>query len=42
MYIDDYSLFAQVSTKQDDDMALYMMRPDVRKALHVEETPTVN
>lgn len=40
LFIDDYSLFAPVSNKEDDDMAAWMMRPDVRKALHVEEAPT--
>lgn len=40
IYVDDYSLFAPVSNQQDNDMALYMMRSDVRQALHVEEAPT--
>ena len=40
LYIDDYSLFAPVSSQQDDDMASYMTRSDVRAALHVEESPT--
>jgi serine carboxypeptidase-like clade I len=40
MYIDDYSLFAPVTNQQDDDMAAYMSRADVRKALHVEEAPS--
>lgn len=40
LYIDDYSLFAPVSNKEDEDMQAYMMRPDVRAALHVEEAPT--
>lgn len=39
LYIDDYSLFAPVTSKEDDDMAAYMTRDDVRRALHVEETP---
>lgn len=39
LYIDDYSLFAPVTNKQDDDMAAYMSRDDVRRALHVQETP---
>jgi cathepsin A (carboxypeptidase C) len=39
LYIDDYSLFAPVTEKEDDDMAAYFSRPDVRRALHVEETP---
>lgn len=37
LYIDDYSLFAPVSSQEDDDQAAYMNRPDVRKALHVEK-----
>lgn len=40
IYIDDYSLFAPVTSKEDDDMMDYMRRSDVRKALHVEEAPT--
>jgi cathepsin A (carboxypeptidase C) len=40
MYIDDYSLFAPVTSKEDDDLFAYMSRPDVRAALHVEEAPT--
>lgn len=40
LYIDDYSLFAPVTSQEDLDMAEYMSREDVRKALHVEETPT--
>jgi len=40
LYIDDYSLFAPVSSQEDIDMGVYMMRDDVRKALHVEEAPT--
>lgn len=40
LFIDDYSLFAPVSNKEDDDMAAWMMRPDVRKALHVEDSPS--
>jgi len=39
LYIDDYSLFAPVTDKEDNDMAIYFSRPDVRRALHVEETP---
>lgn len=39
LYVDDYSLFAPVTSKEDEDMALYISRPDVRRALHVEETP---
>ena len=39
LYIDDYSLFAPVTDKEDDDMCFYMSRPDVRRALHVEEAP---
>ena len=40
LYIDDYSLFAPVSNLEDQQMATYMNRPDVRKALHVDESPT--
>ena len=40
LYIDDYSLFAPVSNLEDEQMATYMNRPDVRKALHVDESPT--
>ena len=40
LYIDDYSLFAPVSSQEDDDMAAYMSRDDVRAALHVTEAPT--
>jgi len=40
MYIDDYSLFAPISSKEDDQMTAYFNRADVRKALHVTDTPT--
>jgi len=40
LFIDDYSLFAPVSNKEDEDMAAWMMRPGVRKALHVQDAPT--
>lgn len=40
LFIDDYSLFAPVSNQEDIDMGAYMMRDDVRKALHVEECPS--
>jgi hypothetical protein len=39
-YIDDYSLFAPVTSKEDDDLFAYMSRKDVRAALHTEEAPT--
>ncbi|KAL3915981.1 MAG: hypothetical protein SGILL_005387, partial [Bacillariaceae sp.] len=39
LYIDDYSLFAPVSTLEDEYMTKYMNRNDVKVALHVEETP---
>jgi cathepsin A (carboxypeptidase C) len=39
LYIDDYSLFAPVSNLEDEEMAAYMMRPDVKAALHVTESP---
>ena len=42
LYIDDYSLFAPVSDLEDEQMAAYMNRPDVRKALHVENAPTTS
>jgi serine carboxypeptidase-like clade 1 len=40
LYIDDYSLFAPVSHLEDQEMAAYMIRADVRAALHVTESPT--
>jgi len=40
LYIDDYSLFAPVTTLEDEYMTAYLNRPDVKKALHVEEAPT--
>lgn len=40
LYIDDYSLFAPVSSLEDEQMATYMNRADVRRALHVAEAPT--
>lgn len=40
LYIDDYSLFAPVSELEDDQMAKYMSRADVRAALHVSDAPT--
>jgi len=40
LYIDDYSLFAPVSSLEDEQMAAWMSRADVRKALHVEDAPT--
>jgi serine carboxypeptidase-like clade 1 len=39
LYIDDYSLFAPVTSQQDDDMNAYMNRLDVRQALHVADAP---
>ena len=39
LYIDDYSLFAPTTSKEDEQMAAYFNRPDVREALHVAETP---
>ncbi|OEU18202.1 alpha/beta-hydrolase [Fragilariopsis cylindrus CCMP1102] len=39
LYIDDYSLFAPVTSKEDQQMATYLNRQDVRQALHVEESP---
>lgn len=40
LYVDDYSLFAPVSSLEDDQMAAYMTRKDVRQALHVDHAPT--
>jgi serine carboxypeptidase-like clade 1 len=40
LYIDDYSLFAPVSQLEDEQMAAYMVRADVKAALHVTESPT--
>lgn len=42
LYIDDYSLFAPVSSLEDDQMSAYMSRKDVRRALHVDHTPTTS
>jgi serine carboxypeptidase-like clade I len=42
LYIDDYSLFAPVTSQEEDDMATYMMRDDVRAALHVQDAPTTS
>jgi hypothetical protein len=39
LFIDDYSLFAPVTTAEDEYMTDYMNRVDVKTALHVEETP---
>lgn len=39
LFIDDYSLFAPVTSKEDNDMAAYLTRQDVREALHVTATP---
>jgi cathepsin A (carboxypeptidase C) len=39
LYIDDYSLFAPVTSQQDEDMNKYMTRVDVREALHVTQAP---
>lgn len=40
LYIDDYSLFAPVTSIEDEQMGAYMQREDVRKALHVDHAPT--
>ena len=41
LYIDDYSFFGPGGFDQEDeDMATYMMREDVREALHVADAPT--
>lgn len=42
LYIDDYSLFAPVTNDEDIAMAKYLNRSDVRKALHVTDTPIEN
>jgi cathepsin A (carboxypeptidase C) len=39
LFIDDYSLFAPITTKEDEQMTDYFNREDVRAALHVTETP---
>merc|ERR1712238_165469 len=39
LYIDDYSLFAPVTSKEDEHMAAYLNSPAVRRALHVENAP---
>lgn len=39
LFIDDYSLFGPVSNEEDNAMASYLNRQDVREALHVTETP---
>mmetsp|Transcript_27957 Transcript_27957/g.31408 ORF Transcript_27957/g.31408 Transcript_27957/m.31408 type:complete len:726 (+) Transcript_27957:93-2270(+) len=39
LYIDDYSLFAPVTSKEDEQMADYLNSPAVRRALNVEEAP---
>jgi len=39
LYIDDYSLFAPVTSKEDKQMADYLNSPAVRRALNVEEAP---
>merc|ERR1711865_186060 len=39
LYIDDYSLFAPITEKADQQLMDYMNLPEVRKALHVEEAP---
>ena len=40
LYIDDYSLFSPIDNGEDDAMEIYMMRADVKAALHVEKSPT--
>ena len=39
LFIDDYSLFAPVTDAEDEAMAAYLNRPDVKEALHVQEAP---
>ena len=38
LYIDDYSLFAPVTSQEDEQLEAYINREDVRRALHVTET----
>ncbi len=40
LYVDDYSLFAPVSSLEDRQMSAYISRSDVRAALHVDKAPT--
>jgi cathepsin A (carboxypeptidase C) len=40
LYVNDYSLFSPVSGLEDEQMAAYMSRQDVREALHVDHAPT--
>ncbi len=40
LYIDDYSLFAPVSSLEYEQMSAYMSRNDVRMALNVQDAPT--
>eukprot|EP00565_Helicotheca_tamesis_P007320 CAMPEP_0185724954 /NCGR_PEP_ID=MMETSP1171-20130828/1303_1 /TAXON_ID=374046 /ORGANISM="Helicotheca tamensis, Strain CCMP826" /LENGTH=602 /DNA_ID=CAMNT_0028392933 /DNA_START=39 /DNA_END=1847 /DNA_ORIENTATION=+ len=40
LFVDDYSLFAPVSSLEDEHMSAYMSREDVRQALHVSHAPT--
>lgn len=39
LWINDYSLYGYVSNTQDDAMVNWMMRADVKAALHVESAP---
>mmetsp|Transcript_33325 Transcript_33325/g.49023 ORF Transcript_33325/g.49023 Transcript_33325/m.49023 type:complete len:580 (-) Transcript_33325:378-2117(-) len=39
LYINDYSLFAPVSSLEDEQLSDYMSRKDVRQALHVDHAP---
>lgn len=39
LWINDYSLYGYVSNAQDNAMANWMMRADVKAALHVESSP---
>ena len=41
LYINDYNLYGFVTNAEDDAMATYMNRRDVRKALHVLDTPNL-
>ena len=41
LYINDYNLYGFVTNEEDNAMAAYMNRDDVREALHVTTTPNL-
>lgn len=41
LYVDGYALFAPTSFQENNDMAAYMQRDDVRQALHVDDAPSM-